>query len=322
MADDNKQEKFLQKAVKAHGDTYDYSNVVYINNKTKVEIICSKHGSFMQRPTDHISGGHGCPKCANEACSKAKLGVTLKPLSQKVEEFKEKARKVHGDYYKYKYQTFSDYLELMTIVCPKHGEFEQKPAYHVAGNGCPKCGALKAKKGITSTTEDFIEKASKVHHNKYKYSNTEYVHARKKVLITCPHHGDFLQRPSDHLSGYGCRECRTENIGWTDSKWETQGEQSRYFTGYKLYVAKIWDSEESFYKIGKTFVATSNRFKDINMYYNYKILHTIEADAKTVCELERKYQRLNRDNKYSPAIAFSGHTECFNKVTVEGVVYE
>ena len=55
-------ELFVYKSKKIHGDKYDYSLVNYINNKTKVEIICSEHGIFKQRPTDHLNGC-GCPIC-------------------------------------------------------------------------------------------------------------------------------------------------------------------------------------------------------------------------------------------------------------------
>lgn len=47
---------------KVHGGIYDYSKVEYISMRDKVEIICKKHGSFLQYPFDHING-HGCPKC-------------------------------------------------------------------------------------------------------------------------------------------------------------------------------------------------------------------------------------------------------------------
>ena len=46
--------QFLQGALKTHGNVYDYSKVDYKNNKTKVIIVCKKHGEFMQRPDSHI----------------------------------------------------------------------------------------------------------------------------------------------------------------------------------------------------------------------------------------------------------------------------
>lgn len=56
-------EEFINSAVDVHGDKYDYSKVKYINNKTKVCIICPKHGEFWQSPTHHINRHQGCPIC-------------------------------------------------------------------------------------------------------------------------------------------------------------------------------------------------------------------------------------------------------------------
>ena len=53
----------------------------------------------------------------------------------------------------------------------------------------------------------FEEKASKVHNNKYDYSLSDYDHSRKKVVIICPIHGEFMQTPSLHISGHGCKKC-------------------------------------------------------------------------------------------------------------------
>lgn len=55
-------EEFVKKAKKLYGDKYDYSKVEYINSQTKVEIICPIHGSFFQKPNDHLMG-HSCKKC-------------------------------------------------------------------------------------------------------------------------------------------------------------------------------------------------------------------------------------------------------------------
>lgn len=53
--------EFIEEAKMVHGNKYDYSKVVYVNNNTKVEIICPEHGSFFQRPNDHLKK-NGCPK--------------------------------------------------------------------------------------------------------------------------------------------------------------------------------------------------------------------------------------------------------------------
>ena len=46
------------------GEFYDYSNVNYINQSTKIEIICPLHGKFYQFPMDHIKGYSGCTECS------------------------------------------------------------------------------------------------------------------------------------------------------------------------------------------------------------------------------------------------------------------
>ena len=57
-------EQFIEKAKEVHGDTYDYSKVDYVNNSTKVIIICKEHGEFEQIPKHHLKGS-GCPVCAD-----------------------------------------------------------------------------------------------------------------------------------------------------------------------------------------------------------------------------------------------------------------
>ena len=55
-------QEFIKRAREIHGDKYDYSKVEYINNKTKVCIICPVHGEFWQIPYTHIKG-FGCSRC-------------------------------------------------------------------------------------------------------------------------------------------------------------------------------------------------------------------------------------------------------------------
>ena len=61
--------------------------------------------------------------------------------------------------------------------------------------------------GKRLTTEEFIEKAKSVHKDKYVYSKVNYINNRTKIVISCKKHGDFEQRPNDHLMGNGCSKC-------------------------------------------------------------------------------------------------------------------
>ena len=56
-------------------------------------------------------------------------------------------------------------------------------------------------------TQEFIEKAKKIHGDKYDYSKVEYVNSHTKVCIICPEHGEFWQAPRHHLKGSGCPNC-------------------------------------------------------------------------------------------------------------------
>lgn len=62
-------EEFVRRAKKVHGDKYDYSKTVYVNQKTKVCIICPVHGEFWQIPDDHMRGV-GCRKCGYVSASR------------------------------------------------------------------------------------------------------------------------------------------------------------------------------------------------------------------------------------------------------------
>jgi hypothetical protein len=60
-------ESFIKKARERHGDRYDYSASIYENANTKISIICREHGPFLQRASNHINIGQGCPMCLNSA---------------------------------------------------------------------------------------------------------------------------------------------------------------------------------------------------------------------------------------------------------------
>ena len=57
-------EQFIDKVFGVHGNKYDYSEVVYISAKSKVDIICKEHGKFRQTPDIHYKG-NGCPHCSS-----------------------------------------------------------------------------------------------------------------------------------------------------------------------------------------------------------------------------------------------------------------
>ncbi len=55
-------QQFIIESNQKHNNKYNYNETIYINNRSKVIIICPNHGSFFQQPANHING-MGCPKC-------------------------------------------------------------------------------------------------------------------------------------------------------------------------------------------------------------------------------------------------------------------
>lgn len=125
------------------------------------------------------------------------------------EEFIQKAREKHGDRYDYSKVEYGGANGLITIICKKHGEFQQVATVHSKGHGCCRCSGENSNKERSSRCKhEFVEKAKRIHGDKYLYSKVEYIKAVKKVVITCRIHGDFSQTPNSHLCGNGCIKCR------------------------------------------------------------------------------------------------------------------
>ena len=210
------EEEFKRRAREVHGYKYDYSKVEYSGNKTKVQIMCFEHGSFWQKPNDHLSG-QGCPDCSGK-----------KRLT--TEEFKKRARQVHGDKYDYDHVEYVNSETKVEIICLEHGSFWQTPSKHLNGQGCSYCSGKKQ-----LTTNEFKEKARQIHGDKYNYDYVDYKRNKLKVRIICPIHGEFEQKPNNHLNGSGCPYCASHKGGvakttksFTEEAIEIHGEKYNY----------------------------------------------------------------------------------------------
>ena len=128
-------EEFIRRAREVHGNKYDYSKVEYVNNRTKVCIICPIHGEFWQTPFEHLRGG--CKQCAVEYIAKKRIENSSK-------NFEQRAGKIHNYKYTYEKDTYKGIDDLITAYCPIHGKFTQIAQYHLNGYGCPKCGIRKS----------------------------------------------------------------------------------------------------------------------------------------------------------------------------------
>ena len=234
-----KKQKFIDKANKVHNGKYDYSKVEYIDTHTKVCIVCPEHGEFWQIPNAHLCGC-GCP-----ACSNCKRPTT--------EEFIDKCKLVHGDRYDYSQVSYVRTHDKVRIICPEHGEFMQTPSSHLRGAGCPECGKVSRTGRPYYNNGKFIEKARKVHGERYDYSKVEYVDTNTPVCIICPEHGEFWQKPSNHLNGSGCYKCYLDGLRLNREKKREQ-KRAWFIDSAKLVHGDRYDYSEVDYKNSSTLV--------------------------------------------------------------------
>lgn len=185
-------DEFIKRARKVHGDKFDYSKTKYKNFRTKIIIICDNFHEFEQNPADHLSG-NGCAECSG-----------VKKLDKA--EFIRRAQLIHGIVYDYSEVIYTGMNNHVIINCNGHGKFMQTPGKHIKGTRCPECSF--ADKRLSN--DEFIRRAKEVHGNLYNYEFTKYMGRCSKISIKCEKHGIFLQIPSDHLNGHGCKKCATE----------------------------------------------------------------------------------------------------------------
>jgi hypothetical protein len=191
---------FLERVNLIHGDKYEYIlNDEHIINTKNIEIICKTHGIFNQTSKNHLKG-QDCPKCAPNY----KYGH---------DEFIEKCKNIYGDKYDYSQIKYLKSNIKIKIICPEHGEFEQLPNIFLSKNACYMCS------GHCKTTRDFIFKAKETHGDLYDYSKVNYTKSRESVIIICKIHGEFKQKPNDHLSGCGCNKCVCVNHSKVALRW-------------------------------------------------------------------------------------------------------
>jgi hypothetical protein len=126
------QTDFLRRATATHGERYDYSLVLCTKKRAVVTIICPQHGMFEQTPYDHLRG-RGCSQCASLQRGMLRRSST--------DQFIARAMSIHGVEYDYSLVEYKRNNINVLIGCRKsnHGLFQQTPANHLLGRGCPAC---------------------------------------------------------------------------------------------------------------------------------------------------------------------------------------
>lgn len=217
---EQRQEEFIRKAKEIHqNERLDYSEVMYVNNRTRVKIIDhdldengDEYGAYWQTPSNHLRGSSH-PKKRGKKIAKAKAALQ----NEVIERFK----KVHqGEQLDYSEVEYINMHTPVKIICheiapngEEYGVFWQEPIVHLKGCSHSQLAIDKNVQKQTYTTEQFIEKCKAVHPN-YDYSYVEYHRSQGKIWVVCNKedskghkHGGFWAYPDALLQGKGCPKC-------------------------------------------------------------------------------------------------------------------
>ena len=291
----DKTQEFIQKAIKVHGDKYDYSKVEYNNNRIGVVIICNKHDEikeFIQIPSNHLKG-HGC-----KYCKKFKLSNTFKKTNNN---FINECINKYGNLYDFSKVIYENNKKKVIIICNLHGEFTKSPCKFLSGEGCQQCSINKISNKFKKDINIFIKQANIVHNYKYDYTNINYINNRTKINIICSKHGTFEQTPDNHLKYIGCSKCVNNQFSKSQIKWLEFLEKY-----YNINIQHMGNSNQEF-RIKNTKWKADGYCKETNTIYEFhgdyfhgnpKIY--LEKDKNDVCNKTMGYlykKTLEREQK-------------------------
>lgn len=171
------------------------------------------------------------------------------------------------------------------------------------------------------SVNQFKDRASKIHENKYDYSKVNnFMTLSQRVTIICPFHGEFTKSVSAHLKGGGCKQCAYAFRGQKKSQFldACKDGMGRLYVILCIYNANLAHKTEVFYKIGITSQTIENRFRG-DMPYDYEIVFEIINEASAIYDLEKMLHRALEKHSYKPNKSFGGETECFS--TIEPILF-
>lgn len=157
-------QRFIETAKEVHGDRYDYTELHYINSRTKVKIKCRDHGWFWQAPGNHLQG-NGCPGCRKNSIATS--------LASSTPDFILAAKEVHGDKYDYKRVHYINSGTKVELGCSRHGWFWQTPDNHLRGQGCRKCNESKGELAVSLWLDQ------------HTIAGSQITYEREKIFADC-----------------------------------------------------------------------------------------------------------------------------------------
>ena len=184
--------------VNAYNGSYDFSSSVYAGMNKKVSFVCPAHGT-VQADAKNLINGKKCQQCAFAD----RIGRNRITKNKTLQRFIQQ----HGDRYDYSLVQYNGQQSPVTIICKRHGKFEQKPEYHWSGSGCPQCYAADIRgQSQKDTLESFTSKLHNVFGDLFDTSEAVYVNSQTSINVRCIKHNTVCNtRPNTLLMG--CNPC-------------------------------------------------------------------------------------------------------------------
>jgi len=187
--------------VRSYGGPYNFSMSVYAGMNQKIAFVCPTHG-VVQADAKNLINGKKCQQCAFAD----RVGKNRLTKNKTIQRFIQQ----HGDRYDYSHVQYNGQQSPVTIICKRHGSFEQKPEFHWSGSGCPQCFS-EDKRGQSQkdTLESFTLKLANVFGDLFDTSKSVYVSSNTSITVRCSAHNSLcLTKPNALLAGNNpCTKC-------------------------------------------------------------------------------------------------------------------
>ena len=225
----------------------------YIDTKHKCTAQCGKCGHIWKVKPNDLMKGHACPECANTSVEKEFIKKIQRLYGDDYDcgkiEYKGLNSIItfvcpkHGEFQKYAYNLWrKDKIECLCDECKQEIknerlrlEKEKKELKRKLINEereRKKEEKLKKKqrieeergyirrRGRIMPNDEYIRRLEeKYGKGRYEYTKTKLVNWRKKIIATCPIHGDFEKNAASFLRGHGCAKCAKRCLPYTTEEW-------------------------------------------------------------------------------------------------------
>lgn len=139
----------------------------------------------------------------------------------------------------------------VTLICPLHGEFEQRPDHHLHGAGCPVCRYIDChQETLHKRYLEYVNHVQEKFGDKFEVIEESFNGRMKNADFICPYHGRFTKNANAFMqSKYGCNECAKDNANHqlttlkTTEQWKREAEIVHH--GKYVYTKSIYTGKDN-----------------------------------------------------------------------------